>query len=224
MERKHYYYFSSSVHAIHNLERKMIKVSILEELNDPFELLPYLRDKSKDENKSFKKIRESISIKYGLLCFSTDWNEPLLWGHYGDKHKGMALGFYIENHDVIDVKYQKDRIKMDFTNRDEKEILLKLARIKYENWDYEQETRMIIDLTKCTKIDGHYFYPFENVLKLREIILGCKFDNSIEYVITLANKYGAEIIHGRRAYGNYSIIKDGRKTGKIQEMQQVAKS
>jgi hypothetical protein len=63
-------------------------------MNDPFELLgglssdPELRD-------HLTALLSHLNNWCGVLCFSQDWQNPLLWSHYGDKHKGICLGLDI---------------------------------------------------------------------------------------------------------------------------------
>jgi hypothetical protein len=78
-----YYQFLSSRNAITNLERRMIKVSRINTVNDLFELQPYLR-LNKDKRRQLGKIRTTVADTYGMVCFSTNWQEPIMWGHYAD--------------------------------------------------------------------------------------------------------------------------------------------
>lgn len=84
MDKQIYYHFLSSENAVSDLEKKRIKVSLINELNDPFELLPYLRYNDFKKRKLYHEVHKAVSKKYGLLCFSRTWDEPLLWGHYAD--------------------------------------------------------------------------------------------------------------------------------------------
>jgi hypothetical protein len=31
--------------------------------------------------------------EHGVCCFSADYRNPLLWSHYGDRHKGLCIGY-----------------------------------------------------------------------------------------------------------------------------------
>jgi hypothetical protein len=108
---------------------------MLDGLNDPFELMPYRRYGLK-ERQPYNRIFNNISKKWGLLCFSLGWSEPLIWSHYADKHKGIAIGFEILHDKVIDVDYSSDPIRKQIkltsdANTDEK-LFLELAKIKYK--------------------------------------------------------------------------------------------
>ncbi|MFA5136009.1 MAG: DUF2971 domain-containing protein [Patescibacteria group bacterium] len=216
-----YYHFLSSQNAIHDLERKMIRVSTIDSLNDPFELLPYLRHMRNKEYGRYMDIRNRVSKIYGLLCFSTKTTEPLLWSHYANKHKGVALGFELLNSDVFEVDYDPNPIRRQIVLTQDlfrnKSMFLDLAKIKYEKWKYEQESRMIVKLDECVNIDGHYFMEFNNRLIVRQIKLGAFYDNSDRYIAKLASDFSAEIIVCRLERQGYRIIKNGKKTKIIQE-------
>ena len=221
MSEQIFYHFLSSRNAIHDLERKMIRVSPLETLNDPFELSPWLRYGDIKVRKGFHDVRKAISKKDGLLCFSKSWSKPLLWGHYADKHKGIAIGFETSNYEILKVNYVTERVKLELTGDREKNEKLfrdKLASVKYQKWDYESEYRIWVRLENCTKIDGHYFIEFGDSLKVKEIVLGCKYDNSEKYILKLSKDLGAEVIPSRMAWGEYKMNPDRRKINKFQKM------
>lgn len=216
-----YYHFLSSKHAIHDLERKMIRVSLIDTLNDPFELLPYLGQKDSEQRKLYYNIRKIVSKEHGLLCFSQCWNEPLLWGHYADKHKGIALGFKISKYKILEVIYRQERVKLllrNEVNLDKQHFLDILTKIKYQNWSYEKEYRVLVDLKDCILIDGHHFIKFGDSLTIKEIILGCKYDNSEEYVLKLSKEFDAKVIPSREAFKSYQIVRHGSKIKRFQKM------
>lgn len=56
---------------------------------------------------------ERIFDKYldgkGIYSLSTTYDNPLMWSHYADEHKGICLGFRSENEDTSD-KFYKPRL------------------------------------------------------------------------------------------------------------------
>ena len=84
------FYLTGAQYGISNIALRRIKVSRFSELNDPFELLGVsLADKAK--RKAFRLTKEKIDKSKGLICFSRNWRNPVLWGHYAEKHTGIAL-------------------------------------------------------------------------------------------------------------------------------------
>lgn len=221
-----YYHFLSFEDAINDLENEWIKVSLIDELNDPFELLPYLRYKESEKRKLYHNVRKEVSINYGLLCFSGKWEEPLLWGHYADKHRGVAIAFEILKGEIFEVEYsfESKRTRFELTNsREENEkLFLDLAKTKYEKWSYEEEYRILVRLKDCfpsrIKDKNLFFLKFGGQLKVKEIVLGCKFDckEELEMIKILAKNLDAKIIPTRQGWEDYKIRQCGTKTKKLQ--------
>src|SRR5262245_59683864 len=106
------YYFTSTQYGIENLRKRRIKISRLQELNDPFELL------STELSTEILRIAFSESMRqwsemFGVICFSQSSANPLLWSHYGDRHRGMCLGFDLADQYVMPITYSPDRLKLD---------------------------------------------------------------------------------------------------------------
>lgn len=219
MSEQIYYHFLSSKNAIDDLEREMIRISTLDTLNDPFELMPYLRYLDPKKRKSYTNVRNEISKKYGLLCFSDNWHEPLLWSHYADRHRGIAIGFEILKDEIRKVGYPDDplRKQIDLTAnpRINEELFLSLATIKYHKWKYEQEHRILVKLKDCTELDGHHFMQFKDRLKVKEIVLGSKYGRNKEYIQALAGRLGATFIPTRLQWQGYQIVEKGKKAKKL---------
>ena len=224
MSKQLYYNFLSSDDGINDLENEWIKISTLDGLNDPFELEPYLRLDFEDRQ-PYHKVRKVISKKWGILCFSNDWREPILWSYYAFKHRGIAIGFDILKDEVLEVHYtsnpKRQRIKLsNHKNKDEK-LFLDLAKVKYKKWEYENEYRILVELKdcipkECLPVDkrDHHFIKFGDRLKVKKIILGCRFDHKEEKenIVNLAIKLNAEIIPTREEGQGYKINPNGTKT------------
>ena len=149
---KRVYKFTTAQYGISNLEKKRLKLSTIKDLNDPFDLCPLdTRDPAVADAMNF------VSLHFwkttAILCFSRNWDNLLLWSHYGASHTGICLGFDISecdpgsNYDT-DVIYQPNLLQI----RDPQDIDLDLAnrvsRTKHESWSYEQEVRMFVNLTE----------------------------------------------------------------------------
>ena len=85
------YYLTGAQFALSNLALRRIKIARFGDLNDPFELLGVdVGDKKLRE--AILETKEQINKNRGLICFSKTWRNPLMWGHYAEKHMGMCLG------------------------------------------------------------------------------------------------------------------------------------
>jgi len=106
------YYLTGAQFALSNLALRRIKISCFEDLNDPFELLGADRT-DKDHRAAFRQMKERINESKGLICFSRQWNNPLLWGHSAEKHTGICMGFDVPDGRLQAVIYAKRLLKIN---------------------------------------------------------------------------------------------------------------
>src|SRR5438552_4983431 len=102
------YYLTTAQFAVNNIALQRVKIARFSDLNDPFELLAVnLADRK--SRSVFREAKERVNEETGVICFSTNWKSLLMWGHYADRHRGMALGLDIPNHLLKSVRYE-DRL------------------------------------------------------------------------------------------------------------------
>lgn len=88
-----------------------------------------------------------MNEQYGVICFSEHYHDPVLWSHYADGHRGVALMFEIPDDYAIPIDYQPERFNLDVNaaikhgSFDESD-LSKLISTKFSSWRYENEIRM----------------------------------------------------------------------------------
>jgi hypothetical protein len=217
MDKLIIYHFLSFKDAVDDLEQKRIKVSTLDTLNDPFEFMPYRRYEFK-ERQPFNAVFRVVAKKWGILCFSETWKEQLLWAHYANKHQGIALGFEIPKEKLLKVSYVSDEIRPKFKLTDdakENELkFLNLAKLKFQEWKYEKEHRLLFQLKDCIKENGMHFISFGNNLRIKEIVVGCRFNHKINggKISELAKELDVKIIPTRPGWEDYRIRQCGTKT------------
>lgn len=162
------YHFISLQHGLDDLRRQHLKISRLDDLNDPFELWA-IAQPDRRVRQALKNTKDEMAQQCGLLCFSLDWHNPLLWSHYADRHRGIALGFDIDDQILRPVSYRRTRPIL-------KTIDLKvpdwLLYTKYVDWEYEHEARIFTDLKDRDPRTNLYFADFNDQLVLREVIAG----------------------------------------------------
>lgn len=208
------YHFTSAKYGLEDIQFQRLKISRFNELNDPFELLAAdLLDKRHRE--AFAKFKKQVNDKAGIVCFSAAWGNPLLWGHYADKHAGMALGFDVADDKLIDVHYtsMRPKVKFDEVNRkiiNGHQVLNDLIRTKFTDWKYEEEYRMFAKLDKSEKKSKLSFVKFSEDLVLREVVLGINCDTPIENVRKLVNSKTSKIkvIKAGMALRKFKVIED----------------
>lgn len=210
------YHFLSEKYAKKALINKRLKVSIINELNDPFEFHAGFSSANRQIRKIFAKFKAVISREFGILCFSRNWSNPLLWSHYTERHTGFALGFDIPDNKTIEVKYSKERplFKWDKIpdSRIRQDYLLKLIKTKFISWKYEEEFRLFYRLSDLKKENALYFQEFDDNLILKEVIAGCKSQTSDEDFLKLLEGYSdITAMKSRMAFKSYKIVRNKEK-------------
>ena len=142
------YYLTGLHHGLGNIALRRVKISRFADLNDPFELLAVdLKDRR--HRKAFQETKEALNGTKGLICLSKTWENPLLWGHYAEKHTGIALGFEVADELVAEVIYAKspEVIPID------------------KNTDLPRLTKALVDrlLLELTRFGGHLIVTKQGV-------------------------------------------------------------
>jgi hypothetical protein len=189
-----------------------LKISDFNNLNDPFELLG-IELSDEDVRSALKKEKAQIAQKKGLVCFSSDWQNPVQWGHYSDNHKGLCLGFDINDEILNEIKYLKKRLASTQFFSSDKEM--KLLTTKFLHWDYEKEQRIVVDLIDYSADDkGLYFIPFSEKLVLKEVIIGSESNLSQKVVAEkiTSNIAKVKIFNSRAAFRDFKIVWNRKKS------------
>ncbi len=209
-----YYHFLSAKYALYNIERRCLKVTTFDDINDPFELLGVNvgsqpnRAKNRETRRALREWRVRIANKYGVLCFSDGWSNPLLWSHYADRHRGIGLGFSVDS--LRRVNYMTKRMPLDTWNPniDIQDILW----TKFQHWEYEAEHRRFVLLQECRPEARAertlYFCPFGPGLQLRRVVLGaqCVVDiESLEHALG-EMQASVELVKARVAFQNFRVV------------------
>ena len=146
------YHLTSAEFGISNIAFGRLKVARFSDLNDPFELMAVnLREKR--ARQVIRDFKEEYNTRTGLLCFSADWTNPVLWSHYGAKHRGICLGFDLKRSLAEKIEYQDERIFDELgTSEDPSKISSNLQNLlvktKFRHWEYEEEYRVFVMLKK----------------------------------------------------------------------------
>ena len=207
------FHLTTAEFGISDIALGRLKVARFSDLNDPFELMA-LKFIKRYEG-IISEFKEAYDRQAGLLCFSADWANPVLWSHYGDKHRGMCLGFDIPETLAEKVDYEDKRIIEQLEQLRQGHDLLRdenlknrLRRTKYKDWDYEEEYRVFVPLEEKLKEGTLYFYPFGDNLRLIEVILGPRCILSLDAVQRLVRTQHPHAVtfQARPARQHYSIV------------------
>src|SRR5215469_5085557 len=151
------YHFLPAQWAVDDIIKKRIRISLIDQTNDPFELW-CVSQPSRALRDALRAYKKEMNEKFGLLCFSEDWVNPLLWSHYADKHRGICLGFDMDDRALRQVSYVRERpaLRLPLSEENADQLLW----TKYWDWKYEQEWRSWLQLDE--RENGHYFYHFDS--------------------------------------------------------------
>lgn len=174
---QYYRYQPINKQTILNLNNQKNWISDPFEFNDPFEFSLFEHEYQDDEGDIIKMSSEEVDVvkgykesinDLGVICYSSNQYNLLLWAHYADNHRGMCLVFEVESKEskLYNVCYQERFPSVDLAcDSKNLEEVLKIVTTKSIDWKYEEEYRQVF-ITKNMLYD----YPG----KLVEIIFGCR--------------------------------------------------
>ncbi len=121
------------------LETEKIYCSKYWELNDPMEGVYRCL---KQPASFVQDLRcEKINTLIGCLSSKEALIEPLMWGHYANGFKGIAIEFSCNNPDLRKIDYRENLSQI---NSNDHEPIIKIFTSKFSNWKYENEWRILI--------------------------------------------------------------------------------
>jgi hypothetical protein len=121
----------------------------------------------------------------GVLSLATHWDNPLMWSHYADEHRGICVEFDTRDHrcDRLEpVTYSSTRFllvsdllewQLNKSQEAERKINKQFFFAKAPQWRYEKEWRAIAPK------HGVDDAPF----RISAIYLGCRCDSSVQRAV-----------------------------------------
>lgn len=173
------YYFTSLRHGLSAIREQRLKVSRFDTLNDPYDHVNiFVREA--DDVAEHRRIKQQVLDEEGVICMSRTYEQPLLWGHYADNHRGMCLVFEVpEDNQWRDIDYVEHRPKVRRfgVNRFgdlSKSQLLDIAHTKYDGWEYEEEVRRLVFLDDYDFADDIHYQEFDDFMRFRGALFGSR--------------------------------------------------
>jgi hypothetical protein len=184
-------------------------------MNDPFELLGGCIT-APEMVAHRTKLESFLSGWCGVLCFSRDWQNAMLWSHYGDRHKGICLGLDISSAvELSEPRYVTSREEFD-SDRDLEVLLAAAPHIrnlkpsdpqfqacksavgrmlltKFEAWRYEHEVRAFIALKSEQRQGELWFADLGSDIQPAVAILGPRCLTTTEEVKAATADYAQPI-------------------------------
>lgn len=213
------YRFMSASNGLLSIRDRRLRVGRIEELNDDFEFIGVALD-LKEERVALRETRKQLSRANGVICMSKTWESPLMWAHYGDSHKGIALGFDVPESTFQEVEYVPERPTLESMGLrgvgDLTEVqMARLIKLKAKGWEYEQEHRAFVGLREPVTIDGkvHYFLNFGPELVLREVIVGSRFAIQRQDVVSvIGNLPDVDLFMARGDFNEFKVVRQRQES------------
>ncbi|MDX1915959.1 MAG: DUF2971 domain-containing protein [Methylophilus sp.] len=212
------YHFLNAKYALDDIKKKRIKISLIPDLNDPFELWT-INLPNPEHRRLWKSTVEELSKSFGVICLSRKWNNPLLWSHYADKHFGICLGFDVNDQLIKEINYRKSKLPVCLDLKKPKgglnqEQMQEILYTKFSDWGYEDEVRVVVKLS-TPEINSEdpskslYFSDFSSQFNLKEVIVGVRSDVSkvqIENALQDAKYSNVQILKARLAFKSFRVV------------------
>jgi hypothetical protein len=164
------YRFLPATAALRSLDSTALLTSQPAKLNDPFDCRPEFIDHGTRTEEEKVRLAQIFlarrSEMFGVLCFSRRWNHHLMWSHYADHHRGIALVLSLPDAPQLhQIKYRRKRAVVDLddidvggrhsvTGFEESFVIKPLA------WRYELETRIVTRTEDLRNEEGRHFHIF----------------------------------------------------------------
>lgn len=124
-----------------------------------------------------------------LLCFTSNYDNLLMWSHYGNSHKGVCIQFNMKDYPIyqapplVAVRYEdfKERLRIytkDFV-LDHLKFMIRINENMYTKekiWSYEEEWRLILKVSEKQSNEKTFFFLYPE--KIKNIILGRRFSKN----------------------------------------------
>ncbi len=175
---------------INVLKHKALKLSSIDDWNDPFEFR-IGKSNNNNINEAVDAIYNYQKKAYRVICFTYECNNLIMWNHYSKSHTGILLKFDTtlilvnENKKLSDfleeVDYRDDMIEipdnfLELDGQTKEKIINKNTYRKYTDWQYESEYRAIVAFDHIENKRYIDITP-ESIL---EVILGLNCDLDTE--------------------------------------------
>lgn len=136
---------------------------------------------------------ENLVLKMGVVCLSHAGNQPLMWSHYADSHRGAMVVFDSKSTSLTgrakpkgrmgmlnDVTYTAVRPTISYRTVTDINLFQAYTLTKSIDWEYERECRLILELTEADSIakgDATDVYLLSiQPSAVRSIVFGCNVD------------------------------------------------
>lgn len=207
--------------AVKTLRERRLKVSLIKGLNDPFEWrIGTISEDIKHDTvgrEAFDEFVDRLDKQFGMISYSGEMADPVIWSHYADKHKGIALQFdHLLVEELLPIAYCHALPTFDVTgflkNGSDANYTLSILKMAYgrksPSWAYEKEYRVHFNLATQCKEESGIFYKAIPDYFLKRVILGvrCTAKREVEQALAEGGLADVEIVQARMSDTSYEIF------------------
>jgi len=137
------------------------------------------------------QILELLSESFGVICFAGDGLHALMWAHYTDSHRGLAIQFS-ENDPLFSgpasmrMEYSDERVTYDASDLLNRAGVESFVRRKSSDWGYEKESRLVLRLQEMVSANTpeglRYFLPISPTL-IVSVTLGLRASDDLQHEV-----------------------------------------
>ena len=171
------YRYMPAEYAVEALQTNALKIGRISELNDPYDCRPHIED-----GDSHGALEASIlQERHGIISFSRQISDPVIWSHYADRHRGVALEFDISRIGApcYSMCYTNKRPSVmkelindpDYRENNVTQTIIAKFSNKAKSWEYEDEVRIFPFLGGKAMVGRNYFWGIPKGA-LQAVILG----------------------------------------------------
>jgi len=224
MDSSVYYRYLRDEAAIKTIEARAFRVSRLLELNDPFEWHIGFEGAPPGREEEYEKVlmdglREQANRDVGIICFSKKINDPVLWSHYTNIHRGIAFAINMDVNPHLtpslhQVVYDKPPVVIpiqrhkQMSKNEKLELIRDLGKQKSSSWRYEQEFRLVMALKECRPSGGSYLWDKMPPSFITHAIIGFRSSVSEQYLRQALDLNGfqhTQVLKAKRSQTTYEI-------------------
>jgi hypothetical protein len=139
---------------------------------------------------------KAIDDQYRVYCLSSEATIPLMWAHYGDNHRGVALEFDARADQLVGAYkvYYSATYPTQPVYTEEDNASLVPIYTKSNVWAYEHEYRLIAE--ERLRARQHMLNTVDSNLRLARgsligILMGCQCNE--DAVLDLMDRYGRDL-------------------------------
>lgn len=154
-------------------------------------------------------LSDKVPAMLGVLCLSMNTNQPLMWSHYADSHRGLMIEFDSSHASfnrrrsdkdefgfLRDVRYVERRPALNIDAISQDRGFEVFALTKSNHWAYEEEQRFVWPLEQCEKtLNGQVCLIDIPPPAVVSVTLGCKATRETEAALLQSVKNQDDCAH-----------------------------